>query len=167
MNKQALAFLTLFSLILMLSVYYVTLPSDTTTVMNEEIQPQQEESEEPTQESEKENKAEHTSLQEEADKNKDDEINKASSIVSSADSSESQKQEALETIEDLKSAKAMQTEVATALSDEGYMAAVEIKDNTCNITIFEQEESKDTAKKIMKTVNAKIKNQYLIEVAFK
>ena len=27
MNKQALAFLTMFSLILMLSVYYVTLPA--------------------------------------------------------------------------------------------------------------------------------------------
>ena len=33
MNKQALAFLTLFSLILMLSVYYVTLPNDITAVI--------------------------------------------------------------------------------------------------------------------------------------
>ena len=35
MNKQALAFLTLFSLILMLSVYYVTLPNDITAVISE------------------------------------------------------------------------------------------------------------------------------------
>ena len=28
MNKQAFAFLTLFTLILMLSIYYVTLPAD-------------------------------------------------------------------------------------------------------------------------------------------
>lgn len=41
MNKQALAFLTMFSLILMLSVYYVTLPSDTTAVMKENT-PQEE-----------------------------------------------------------------------------------------------------------------------------
>ena len=34
MNRQALAFLTMFSLILMLSVYYVTLPYDTTSVMS-------------------------------------------------------------------------------------------------------------------------------------
>ena len=34
MNRQALAFLTMFSLILMLSVYYVNLPADTTTVMS-------------------------------------------------------------------------------------------------------------------------------------
>lgn len=38
MNKQALAFLTLFSLILMLSVYYVTLPNDITAVISEETQ---------------------------------------------------------------------------------------------------------------------------------
>ena len=36
MNRQALAFLTMFSLILMLSVYYVTLPTDTTSVMTTE-----------------------------------------------------------------------------------------------------------------------------------
>ena len=36
MNKQALAFLTMFSLILMLSVYYVTLPADSTSVMEEQ-----------------------------------------------------------------------------------------------------------------------------------
>ena len=35
MNKQALAFLTMFSLILMLSVYYVTLPPDSISVMEE------------------------------------------------------------------------------------------------------------------------------------
>ena len=31
MNKQALAFLTMFSFVLMLSVYYVTLPDDQVT----------------------------------------------------------------------------------------------------------------------------------------
>ena len=41
MKKQALAFLTLFSLILMLSVYYVTLPSDVTSVMSDTVQEEQ------------------------------------------------------------------------------------------------------------------------------
>ena len=41
MKKQALAFLTLFSLILMLSVYYVTLPSDVTSVMSDTAQEEQ------------------------------------------------------------------------------------------------------------------------------
>ena len=43
MNKQALAFLTLFSLILMLSVYYVTLPNDVTAVISENTEQAEEE----------------------------------------------------------------------------------------------------------------------------
>ena len=67
MNKQALAFLTLFSLILMLSVYYVTLPMDTASVMGENTN---------AEESQADNPSQRTSLQEEAGKKKDDEITK-------------------------------------------------------------------------------------------
>ena len=42
MNKQALAFLTMFSLILMLSVYYVTLPNDNMSVMTQDGKAQSE-----------------------------------------------------------------------------------------------------------------------------
>lgn len=159
MNRQALAFLTLFSLILMLSVYYVTLPPDATSVMSEQDQQPKEEI--------SENENARTSLQEEADKKKDEEINKNSNIVSSPDNSDADKQKALETIDQLKDAKALQDEIVKALSDAGYMAAVEINDQTCIVSIFEQEESKELAKSIMKLVNSKVKDQYLVEVTFK
>ena len=159
MNRQALAFLTLFSLILMLSVYYVTLPPDTTSVMSEQEQKNEEEIS--TQEQAR------TSLQQEADKKKDEEINKNSNVVSSPDANETDKQKALETIDQLKNSKALQEEIVKVLSDAGYMADVEISENTCIISIFEQQESKELAKSIMKLVNTKIKNEYFIEVTFK
>lgn len=159
MNKQALAFLTLFSLILMLSVYYVTLPTNTATVMGENT----EEEETPATDS----STQRTSLQEEAGKKKDDEITKNSNTVSSPDASDADKQQALETIDQLKADKAMQDEVAKHLNDSGYMAAVEIMDGTCIVTVFDQEDSAKTAKKIMNLAQEKVQQQYLVEVAFK
>ena len=158
MNKQALAFLTLFSLILMLSVYYVTLPMDTASVMGENTN---------AEESQADNPSQRTSLQEEAGKKKDDEITKNSNTVSSPDASDADKQKALETIDELKNDKAMQEDVAALLNDNGYMAAVEIMDGTCIITVFEQEDSAQTAKKIMNLAQSKVQQQYLVEVAFK
>lgn len=158
MNKQALAFLTLFSLILMLSVYYVTLPTNTASVMSENP----EEETPPTDSS-----TQRTSLQEEAGKKKDDEITKNSNTVSSPDASDADKQKALETIDQLKSDKTMQDDVAKHLNDNGYMSAVEIMDGTCIITVFDQEDSAQTAKKIMNLAQEKVQQQYLVEVAFK
>lgn len=159
MNKQALAFLTLFSLILMLSVYYVTLPTSTETVMNQN--PEQ------TEEKSTDTSEQRTSLQEEATKKKDDEITKNSNTVSSPESSDADKQKAIETIDALKEAKTMQDEVAKSLNDAGYMSAVEIMDGTCIVTVFDQEEDAKTAKKIMNIVQEKVNQQYLVEVTFK
>lgn len=77
MNKQALAFLTMFSLILMLSVYYVTLPNDNMSVMTQDGKAQseammeeenKEENKENTKETEEKNTDEVLALQEEIEK---------------------------------------------------------------------------------------------------
>lgn len=159
MNKQALAFLTLFSLILMLSVYYVTLPPDTTSVMKS---------------GDKETKAEDKGkeknadvLKEEVEKKKNEELDKNSGVVSDPNASEDDKQKALETIEDLKDSKQIETKLVELLKDAGYKGVVEISDKTCKVSLFEVESSKDTASKAMKVVNDFTKNKYLIEVTFK
>lgn len=164
MNRQALAFLTMFSLILMLSVYYVTLPSDTTSVMSTE-------NGEDLSDNKEQNKDEHVNdaqtLQQEITSKKEEEIKKNSDIVSSAESNETQKQEALETIDVLKSDQATSEEVKKALQDAGFNAAVEISEGTCKISVFESDDNEENAKAIMKTANEKTENKYLIEVTFK
>ena len=181
MNKQELAFLTMFSLILMLSVYYVTLPSDTTAVMKENTP--QEETGDSNSKDKIENKETKTGkqeeskdtskvneaakLQEEIDKKKDSEINKNSSVLSKGDADETAKKQALTTMEELKDDKEMQQKVAQALSKEKLNVAVEIKDNTCIVNVFDKKDEKKLANEIMKTVSEVTNQKYFIEVTFK
>lgn len=183
MNKQALAFLTMFSLVLMLSVYYVTLPADSATVMKEENAKEKtankdankKEEKEETPKSEETNKQEENTskenkvvaLQEDIDQKKDEEINKNSSVVGDSKSDEAKKKAALATIDELKSEKTMQQDISTALKKEKFNTAVEIKDGTCIVSVFDQKDDKDVAKKIMNKTSEITNNKYLIEVTFK
>lgn len=187
MNKQALAFLTMFSLVLMLSVYYVTLPADSTTVMREDSTKDKTSSkdakenakekvvkDEKTKNKEVSKQQENTSkeqkvvaLQENIDQKKDEEINKNSSVVGDSKSDEAKKKEALATIDELKNEKNTQQEIATALKKDKYDAAVEIKDTTCIVTVFNQKDDKEIAKKVMKKTSDITNNKYFIEVTFK
>lgn len=162
MNRQALAFLTMFSLILMLSVYYVTLPADTTSVMSTE---NGEDLSDTEHEEEQVNDAEK--LQQEITSKKEEEIKKNADVVSSTDSSDAQKQEALETIDNLKTDQAAAEDVKKALNDAGFQSAVEISEDTCKINIFDQEDNEENAKTVMKVANQQTGDKYLIEVTFK
>ena len=172
MNKQALAFLTMFSLVLMLSVYYVTLPSDSTSVMsNQTASGEQEDSKDSEQENtskqdnEKKDSAEE--LQDQIDQKKETQINDNNQVVADKDSEEKDKEDALSTMEEVKSEQQLQTDIKNALTKQKLNSAVEIKDTTYTITIFDTKADKKTAANIMKTAKDIVKNQYLIEVAFK
>ena len=176
MNKQALAFLTMFSLILMLSVYYVTLPADSTSVMEEQA-PQSDKK------ADKENTAAKTEdaqgKTEEAQEQKKDtsesadgstklqEINRNSSVVADTKSDDSAKKEALAAIDELKDEKSMQKSVADLLKKDGYQTAVEINGDTCIISVFEQKDDKNVAKTIMQKAQEATNHKYLMEVTFK
>ena len=179
MNKQALAFLTMFSLVLMLSVYYVTLPSDSTSVVTkdssknqENASKQSEENANTSNEAKNDSKQEvktdaAASLQEEINQNLDASINKNSEIIANKDSKEEEKQSALEAMDTLKSQKELQTAIKEALLKDKINVAVEIKDTTCTISVFDQKDDKALATSIMKTANSLTNNKYLIEVTFK
>lgn len=138
MNKQALAFLTMFSLILMLSVYYVTLPADSTSVMEEQA-PQSdkkadkentaaktEDAQGKTEEAQEQKKDTSesadgsTKLQDSINQKKEEEINRNSSVVADTKSDDSAKKEALAAIDELKDEKSMQKSVADLLKKDGY-----------------------------------------------
>lgn len=188
MNKQALAFLTMFSLILMLSVYYVTLPTDTTKVMSEDTSEQRVAKEESakgdanetiadtsdsdtaTTSSSDDTKAQNTEadkLQQSIDQKKDEEMEKQSAVVAQGDSEGTTKQNALTSIDTLKAQKELQVTLRAALKDAGYESAVEIKDGTCIVSVFEQEDSEALAKTIMASASKVTNQKYFVEVAFK
>lgn len=163
MNRQALAFLTMFSLILMLSVYYVTLPTDTTSVMTTENGENLSDSKE----EEKQQGTEAEKLQEEITSKQEEEVKKQSDIVSDTKSSEEAKKEALETLETLKDDEQQKTALKQALEKAGFMSAIEITEGTCKINVFDSEDKEENAKKVMDIAHQSIGQKYLIEVTFK
>ena len=185
MNKQALAFLTMFSLILMLSVYYVTLPADSTSVMEEQA-PQSdkkadkentaaktEDAQGKTEEAQEQKKDTSesadgsTKLQDSINQKKEEEINRNSSVVADTKSDDGAKKEALAAIDELKDEKSMQKSVVDLLKKDGYQTAVEINGDTCIISVFEQKDDKNVAKTIMQKAQDATNHKYLMEVTFK
>lgn len=179
MNKQALAFLTMFSLVLMLSVYYVTLPDDSTkTVMKDESgktiksdnakkKTVKEDNTSKKQDKKTTNSNAVSKLQDNINQKKEVEINKNNDIVANASSDDGTKEEALTKIDRLKEQTALQKNVVDALTKKGFKTAVEINDTTCIVNVFEHKDDKETAKKILVATNEIINSKYLIEVTFK
>lgn len=153
MNKQATAFLTMFSLILMLSVYYVTLPLDTQVVMK---------GEEPIKEEPQPESTEETSTSK-----KQEEIYQQNSIVSDQNSTQEEKQTALQTIEQLKSEMQLQEDLSKALTEAGFQNNVQIQEQVCKVEIIEGEDNEDNAKKAMELAYDVVEGQYFVEVSFK
>lgn len=171
MNRQALAFLTMFSLVLMLSVYYVTLPSDADTVMKDTqvaaVKKQSEKEEKQIETtSENEKQSEQEKLQENIEAKKQGQMNEQSSVIADEQANDEEKQKALASLEVLKEQANLQETIIEALKQLNIEVAVEINDTTCTVTVFKQQDSKELAKKIMDSVTAIIGKTYLIEIAF-
>ncbi|WP_075876320.1 hypothetical protein [Merdibacter massiliensis] len=161
MNKQALAFLTLFSLILMLSVYYVTLPNDVTAVISENTEQAEEEKADTSQQDES------TALQDSITKNINEQLNEANAVMADTDSSEEDKQAALQKIETLENVRDQQQKIQENLKKKEFTSVVEISDGTCRITLFDCEENKENVNTVMKEAYAVVNDNYLLEVTFK
>lgn len=173
MNKQALAFLTMFSLVLMLSVYYVTLPSDSKTVMAGEKSTEKKDTsikKDAKKETAKKSTSESNAagiLQESINQKKETAINKNNEVVANAKSSEAEKQGALSDVEVIKNEQSEQKSIVEELGKDGLQSAVEINNTTCIISIFDQKDDQAMAKKVMNKVSQLTNNKYLVEVAFK
>ncbi|MEF9961608.1 MAG: hypothetical protein RR863_03575 [Erysipelotrichaceae bacterium] len=155
MNKQAFAFLTLFSLILLLSVYYVTLPPDDALVMKVE---------DPTKVAPKDNA---DVLKKNIEKDNEKEIKKNGEIIANDKVKGELKQEALVKIDQLKQQRQNEEELVLKLKEIGYQSVVEIKDKNCKVSIFKQKANKEVAGKIIKQIDEWTKKKYFTEVSFK
>ena len=158
MNRQALAFLTMFSLILMLSVYYVTIPDDAVSVSTTSQNAKQFTTS---------LKKDSTQLQADATKKKQALINEQSNTIADEHASNTQKQEAIESMSKTKEALQMETTIKKALQDKGMESVVELEKDTCVITIFNCEDQHENVSAVLKTVYDLIGQQYFVEVSFK
>lgn len=147
MKKQALAFFTMFSLILMLSIYYITLPKEVNTS--------------------KKSESVIASLDKEKKESKETATDSNNQVISDPESSENDKNEAISENEQLKENAKKEEEYKTCVKELGYESSVEIKDKTIYVSVKEEEESDEIARSIMKALYEKSQNAYFIEINFK
>ena len=144
MNKQAFAFLTLFTLILMLSVYYVTLPADQSQLNPDELLTGQTE-----------------------DEKRNTEIQNNEATVSSGSATTEQKQEALQQVDQIQQTQQTELAIVNALTENGLDGCLaELDDDLIRIACPKSLEGTDNASLIMKIVSSLMDGQQIPEVTF-
>ena len=163
-NKKNLWFLTLTSIILVLAIYYVTMPlgndnmvlsSDNNNNAEKEVMVNIEESEALT--------AARIEKQEQ-DLN---DIKKLQEILLSDDKTIDEKNEAYEQIKYLNASKSIEEKLEKNIDSNFELTSfVSIKNNTIKVTIANKEDSLDLANKIITLVNKETNNDYYVTVKF-
>lgn len=149
MNKQAFTFLTLFSLILVLSIYYIMLPpiSNEETVTNTQTTIQQ--------------------LQNQLDQKREDIISKNNEIIAKESSTSDSINEALETISETKNLGEKEKSIVAKVKELGYQDAyVEIENKTIKVTVLKKDATQSDASKVIKEILNLVGDNYQVEVKF-
>ena len=150
MNKQALAFISMFTLVLMLSIYYVSLEtippqsntpvSDITSVMDV--------------------------LNEQNQEKKDTLVLQLKEQLASSETSEEKKKEVLSKIETIENSKQTEEKIVAALEQKGFKSVVNIEDDIVKTSVFEVEKSNEKAAEIMRLIYPLISSNQTIELVF-
>lgn len=150
MNKQALAFISMFTLVLMLSIYYVSLEtippqsntpvSDITSVM--------------------------AVLNEQNQEKKDTLVLQLKEQLASSETSEEKKKEVLSKIETIENSKQTEEKIVAALEQKGFKSVVNIEDDIVKTSVFEVEKSNEKAAEIMRLIYPLISSNQTIELVF-
>lgn len=160
-NRRLVSFLSLFSLVLVLSIYYVLVPVNTATLNNEE--------EESSQVSVTDGEDAYFESLELAKVNKlNDDIDELNLIVASSSSTMEEKVEALEMIAQKKKLNKEEIVLKQAIKEAGYSNAyVEYEDNLVNILVSKKDATKSDAITIFKIAYEKLGNNYTPSVSFR
>ncbi len=163
-NKKNLWFLTLTSIILVLAIYYVTMPlgndnmvlnSNNNSNTEKEVMVNIEESEALT--------AARIEKQEQ-DLN---EVKKLQEILLSEDKTIDEKNDAYEQIKYLNASKSIEEKLEKDINSGFELTSfVSIKNNTIKVTVANKEDSLDLANKIITLVNKETNNDYYVTVKF-
>ena len=160
-NKRSLWFLTLFSLILVLSVYYITMPSELlmTSDLKEKVDTvsTKEESE----------SAELVALRVEAEEAMLDEISELKSVLTDSKTSTKEKNEAFNKMQNINKNRGKEEEIEQKIeSDHQLKSFVKIDEKDIKVVIDSNKHDKVLANKIMRTVQDMFDEKMTISVKF-
>ena len=162
-NKKSLWFLTLFSLILVLSIYYITMPSELLLTPNtsntiskeEEVNVDVEESDI------------LVALRVESDEEMTGQIEELQLILTNAESSVEDKNKAYDKIKELNDTRGEEEKLETQIKENHKLDSfVKIKNNQIQVTVNSKEHSENLANNIMRTVQSNYKESKYITVKF-
>ena len=150
MNKQALAFISMFTLVLMLSIYYVsleTIPPQSNTPVNDITSVM-------------------AVLNEQNQEKKDTLVLQLKEQLASSETSEEKKKEVLSKIETIENSKLTEEKIVAALEQKGFKSVVNIEDDIVKTSVFEVEKSNEKAAEIMRLIYPLISSNQTIELVF-
>ncbi len=160
-NKQSLWFLTLFSLVLVLGVYYVTMPNDllknkeTVETVNGDITVDVSESDM------------LVALRVERDEELSTAMQELQNILISIDSTNEEKNNAFEELKLLNLTKGKEQELEEKIEEEfGINSFVEINNDQIKIVINSKEHDASLANNIMRSIQSEYKEKMYITIKF-
>ena len=159
-NKRSILFLTLFSLILVLSVYYITMPSELLLNTNANYN-------ETTNKEEKNETTYLVSLKLEKESNLQKEMEALQIILMDNSKTISEKNDAYNKIKDLNSNKALEEKLESLIKEKHNLEAyIKIKGDQIEVIVNSSDKSTTLANNIMRSIQENFKEEKYITVKF-
>ena len=162
-NKRSLWFLTLFSLILVLSVYYITMPSELLMASNEEDS----ETVSATLTDKNEESSELVALRVEAEEKMLDEITELKKVLTDSKSTTEEKNKAFDRMQELNKNRGLEESLENKIKENFDLKAfVSIDESNVEVTVDSTKHDKSLANKIMRAVQEEFETSMNISVKF-
>lgn len=163
-NKKSLWFLTLFSLILVLSIYYITMPSELLLTTNSS-QEKDNTKDEPTISVEKSDLL--VALRVESDEKLSKEIDDLQLILTNAESSTDEKNKAYEKIQELNNIRGEEEKLEAQIKETYSLESfIKIDGNNIKVTVKSEESNETLANNIMRSIQSNYESSKYITVKF-
>ena len=162
-NKRSLWFLTLFSLILVLSVYYITMPSELLMATSGD----DEQTETVSASTENEESAELVALRVESEEKMLDEITELKKVLTDSNSTTEEKNEAFEKMQTLNKNRGTEESIENKIKNEFNLKSfVSIDETSVSVVVDSTKHDKSLANKIMRSVQEEFEKSMSISVKF-
>ena len=166
-NKRSIWFLTLFCLILVLSVYYVTMPSELLLSTNSNYVSKETTEGTQTPTVEVTESTILTSLRVESDEQMMNEIQNLQTILTNKDSTVDEKNNAYEKIKQLNLNKGEEQQIEKQISDTYKLKSfVKVNGDQVRVVVLSKEHDSSLANNIMRTAQSNYENEMYISVKF-
>ena len=165
-NKRSLWFLTLFSLILVLSVYYITMPSELLIATNNGTK--KEKTKEVSVTEEEKESAELVASRVESEEKMLDKISELKKILTDSKSTTEEKNKAFEELQNLNKNRAQEEKIEKGIKEElNLKTFVSIEEDKITVIVDSDKHDSKIANSIMRNIQKNFENQVNVTIKFK